>query len=420
MTDKRLRRDIVWNLVPVALLAGVGLGSNFAIFRWWGPDALAIFNLVTTAVFVFAVIGAFGLQFSVLRAVAEAPLDRARIASVVVGALVPNLILAVAVTAGFLLLRGTFAHLLDSPAIAEGMVFAAPGLFCFSINKVLFNVVNGLRRMRAFAVYTSLRYVLIAVGVIAAKQLGFGMGRLPIVWTITECTMFVVLSFELLFTVDIGRASSWRGWMWRHLDFGGRGVLATLAYEINTKLDIWMLGVFGIEKNLIGVYVIAAALNEGATQLAVVLQNNLNPMMAKDLAEDRPKVVAELARRTRRWFVPAFALACAVGTLLFPSALPWLMKDSSIHAGAVPFAVLMGGLVLASPYLPFTQILLMANRPGWHTGFVITVMAINFIGDVVLIPRYGLLGAAIATAAAVVSSAILIRILARGLVRVSI
>ena len=39
------------------------------------------------------------------------------------------------------------------------MLWAAPGLFCFAINKVLFGVVNGLRRMRAFAIYTSLRYI---------------------------------------------------------------------------------------------------------------------------------------------------------------------------------------------------------------------------------------------------------------------
>jgi O-antigen/teichoic acid export membrane protein len=420
MTDRRLRRDIAWNLVPVALLAGVGLGSNFAIFTWWGPEALAVFNLVTTAVFVCAVIGACGLQFAVLRAVAEAPLDRARIASVVVGALVPNVVLAAAITGAFVALREPVSSLLHSKEVGEGMLVAAPGLFCFSINKVLFNVVNGLRRMRAFAVYTSLRYSLIAVGVVVAHVMKLPVGRIAVVWSITECTMFLVLTVELIATVDLSRASSWRGWMRRHLDFGLRGVLATLAYEINTKLDIWMLGAFGIDKALIGIYGIAGALNEGATQLSVVLQNNLNPMMARELAEDRPKAVAELARRTRRWFVPGFTVACALGVVVFPYAIPWLMHDRSLYAGTVPFAILMAGLVLASPYLPFTQILLMANRPGWHTGYVVTVMAINFIADLILIPRYGLTGAAIATAGAVVSSAILIRILARRLVRLPI
>ena len=72
----RLRRDITWNLVPLVLLAGVGLGLSFAISAIWGAGAFGVFDLVRIVFFVFAVIGACGLQFSVLRAVAEAPEDR--------------------------------------------------------------------------------------------------------------------------------------------------------------------------------------------------------------------------------------------------------------------------------------------------------------------------------------------------------
>src|ERR1043165_7640051 len=64
----RLRRDIGWNLVPVALLAAAGLGGG-------------------------------GIQYAVRRAVAEAADDRDRVAAIVVGALVPNLVLAAAATA---------------------------------------------------------------------------------------------------------------------------------------------------------------------------------------------------------------------------------------------------------------------------------------------------------------------------------
>ncbi|CAN5346786.1 N/A [soil metagenome] len=420
MADARLRRDVVWNLVPVALLAGVGLGSNVAIFAWWGSEGLAVFNLVTIAFFALAVVGACGLQFAVLRAVAEDPDDRDRVASVVVGALVPNVVLAALVMLAFLALRGPFSALQHSAAVGEGMLVAAPGLFCFSINKVLFSVVNGLRRMRAFAIYTSLRYAMIAVGVIVAKTTDASIGHIAMVWTIAEGTMLVVLLGELVATVSLRRAHDWRVWTRRHLEFGVRGVLATLAQEINAKLDIWMLGAAGIPKPLVGVYAVAGALSEGATQLSVVLPNHLNPLIAKDIAAGEPGLVAALARRTQRWFVPSFAAACALGALVFPFALPWLMADASLHAASIPFAILMAGLALGSPYLPFAQLLLMANRPGWHTVLVLAVVAINFAGDLVMIPALGLTGAALATALAVVSSAMLVRLLGRRLVGAAI
>jgi len=417
---ERLRRDVAWNLVPVALLAIVGLGVNFAIAAWWGAEALAVFNLVTIAYFVAAVVGACGLQFAVLRAVAEDPGDRARVAAVAVGALVPAAVIAAATTGAFVALRGAVGALHASEAVAEGMLWAAPGLFCFALNKVLFGVVNGLRRMRAFAVYTSLRYVLVAVGLAVARASGASAAHLPAIWTFAEGALFVVLVVELVATVAIFRARGWVAWSVLHLDFGVRGVAATLASEINAKLDVWMLGAFGVAKELVGVYGLAAALNEGAQQLAVVVANNVNPVIARELAAGRTAEVEALARRTRRWFVPALVGAAALGALAFPEVIPRILGDARFAAGAWPFALLMAGLALASPYLPFNQILLMAARPGWHAIYVVAVLAVNFVGDLVLIPRLGVVGAAAACALALVVSALLVRTLARVLAGASV
>src|SRR5262245_7452182 len=128
-TPHRLGRDIAWNVIPVVLLAVVGLGLNIGIGgrAAWGPEALGVFNQVTTAYFGLAVFGALGIQYSVLRAVAAHRADPAKVAAVVVGALVPTVILGAIVTAIFVAGRGAVAALLDSTPVAEGMLWAAPG-----------------------------------------------------------------------------------------------------------------------------------------------------------------------------------------------------------------------------------------------------------------------------------------------------
>jgi O-antigen/teichoic acid export membrane protein len=93
--------------------------------------------------------------------------------------------------------------------------------------------------------------------------------------------------------------------------------------------------------------------------------------------------------------------------------IPPLIGDPAFAAGAVPFAILMAGIALASPYLPFAHLLLMAKQPGWHTVLLVTAIAVNTIGNVVLIPRFGPAGAAVSTAVTVVASALLLRGLAR-------
>jgi O-antigen/teichoic acid export membrane protein len=293
------------------------------------------------------------------------------------------------------------------------MLWAAPGLFCFAINKLLFGVVNGLRRMRALAVYTSLRYLLIAAGLIVARALDVAPAHLAGIWTFTEGTVLLVLLGELVATVALTRAAGWTAWVTRHLDYGARGVIATLAYEINTKLDVWMLGVLVADKNAVGIYALAAALNEGVTQLAVVLQNNVNPVMARLLAGGEIAELHAMVARARRWFVPALIAVAAAAAAVFPSVIPWLIGNPAFAAGALPFAILMVGIALASPYLPFSHILLMAKRPGWHTVLLVVTITVNVIANLVLIPRFGLAGAAASTAGTVVTSSLLLRGLAR-------
>ena len=403
----------MWNLAPVALLAVVGLGMKLLIGRpdWWGKAALGVFNLVTISWFAFGVLGAFGLQFAVLRAIAEDPDDRDRVAAVAAGALIPAVVLAAATTGLYLLLRGPFGAL-QGPAVAEGMLWAAPGLFCFAVNKVLLGVVNGLRRMRAFAIYTSLRYVLIAAGLLLARSLGLSAEQLPGIWTFTEGALLLVLLGELCLTVHLSRGAGWTAWARRHLGFGARGVTATLAAEVNAKLDVWLLGVAATSAE-VGIYALASALYEGVMQLAVVLQNLVNPVLARQISSGAHRDAEAVVRRTRRWFVPALGGAALLGAVLYPLIVPPLVGDPDFLAGAWPFAILMAGVVLASPYLPFTQVLLMASRPGWHTGLTLAATALSFAGNTALIPLLGMRGAALAAAASLALSALLLRTLAR-------
>jgi O-antigen/teichoic acid export membrane protein len=105
--------------------------------------------------------------------------------------------------------------------------------------------------------------------------------------------------------------------------------------------------------------------------------------------------------------------ACAIGALVYPYVIPALTGDASFVDGARPFAILMAGLALASPWLPFGQIMLMADRPGWHTVLMVLVVATNFVANIALIPRFGVDGAAAATSVAVIASALFVRRLAR-------
>ena len=200
--------------------------------------------------------------------------------------------------------------------------------------------------------------------------------------------------------------------MSKHLDYGLRGVASTLAYELNSKLDVWLLGTVMSDER-VGIYSLASVLAEGVIQLAVVVQNNLNPMIARAYAAGKLDEVHALMSRTRRWFVPGLSAICVISAVCYPFVIPLLIGDASFADGATSFAILVGGIALSAPWLAFNQVLLMASRPGWHTIFVLLVVGLNFAGNVLLIPRMGMEGAATATAVTLLLSVILLVRIAR-------
>lgn len=410
---QQLERDVAWNLVPVALLAIVGLGLNFVIGGVWGATGLGVFNQVTTVYMLFAVLGSGGMQFSVLRSVAATPGD---VAAITVGALVPGLVLAALTTVLFVALHRPVAHAVDSDAVGTGMLWAAPGMFCFAVNKLLLAVTNGLGRMRAYALYISARYLLIGVALAGAVAVGSPVERLPLLWSIVEGVLLLVLVAEIAIIVPLRQAGAWRHWAREHIGFGRHSVFSTLAFELNSRLDVWMVGVV-LSDAAVGVYAMAATIAEGSTQIPVAVQSTVNPRIAEALAANRLAEVDTLVRGTRRWFIPLMIAACALGAVAYPVLIPALAGDA-FFAGAWPFAVMMLGIAIVSAWLPFNQLLLMAGRPGWHSVLLAAMIAVNAIGQVILVPLLGLVGAAIAATTAQVAAAVVLRAFVRRLVGV--
>ena len=99
--------------------------------------------------------------------------------------------------------------------------------------------------------------------------------------------------------------------------------------------------------------------------------------------------------------------------MLYPIALELIGARPEFAESRLPFAILVGGIAAAAGYLPFGQMLLMGGRPAAHTALIGSTVLTNVIGNAILIPRYGLAGAAAATAVSMVVSIVLLRVLVR-------
>lgn len=411
---RRFQRDVLWNVASLAVLGVSGIALFSLIGRFYDADTLGAFYQVLSAYIVFSMLAVGGIDRSVLRAVVERSDDRQEGARIALGSLVPALVLALPVSLLFWASGSVLADWLESEAVAQGIEAATPGLFFFALNKVLLGVVNGLRRMRAFAVYQAARYVLILVGLVACVLLEVPGERLPLLFSIAELALFAILAVEVSTQLPWWRARGWLSWSGVHLRYGTKSVLSGVLLELNSKVDVLMLGLFLADFD-VGIYTVAAQLAEGAFQLLVVLQNNYNPLLARHLAGGRLEELRVLVARGRRVAYGLFAAVAVVAVLLYPLAVRLLIDKPEFQASWMPFALLMAGITLAAGYLPFQHALLMGNRPAWHSAYMLLVVGLNAAGNALLIPRYGIEGAALATGLSFVAAAALLYGLARGL-----
>jgi len=411
----RLRRDVAWNVASIAVLGLSGVALNVGIARWYDAAALGVFSQVLAAYVLFSMVAVGGVNLSALKCVAEKPEDKERTTAIVVGSLALALALSATATLAYWFAREPIARMLASPGVAEGMEASAPGLFCFALNKVLLSVVNGLRRMRAFAVYTALRYLLILAGFFAWVRSDPERARgdgLAFVFSFSEGILFLVLAVEVGTKLRFPVGGEWKRWVPVHFAFGVKSFASGILLELNANVDKWMIGLYLVDRD-VGIYAIAAMVAEGVYQLLVVLQNNCNPILARQIAEKDWDGLHALSRRVRGATYAGMAGVTVVAIALFPTAVALLTGKAAFEESLWPFGILMVGILSAAGYVPFGQMLLMGGRPGWHSTLMAATVAVNVVGNALLIPRIGIEGAAAATAVSMFASVLLLKAFVR-------
>jgi O-antigen/teichoic acid export membrane protein len=405
----KFQQDVLWNVASLAVLGVSGIALNVLIGEHYDSATLGVFNQALAAYIFFSQIAVGGINLSVLRSVAEHQGDRPKITSIVIGSLVPTLVLAAVTTLAFYFARHPIAYFLESEDVATGIAAATPGLFFFALNKVLLAVVNGVQRMRAYAIYQALRYALILAGLFLALAIELDGSKLAFVFTFAEGILFVVLAIEVIRQLAFPFDASWKDWTSVHLSYGVRSVLSGVMLELNARVDVLMIGYFMTDAD-VGVYTFAAMIAEGVYQLLVVLQNVYNPILARQIAQRAFGELHAMVVKGRLYTYVVMLVVGVVAVRLYPTVLGILVDKPEFFESAMPFTFLMAGIVLASGYIPFAQTLLMGGHPGWHTGLMAITVLTNVIGNSILIPIYGLNGAAIATAIATVASVFVLKV----------
>lgn len=412
--DQRLRGDVTVGLISLVLVAIAGLAVNTLVGRYYPPEVLGQFSQIFALYALVAQLAAAGCQYSAVKFVAEAHGDVRREALVVVSGLAVTLVTSTVASMAFWGIRQPLADLMRSEPLAVGLAWITPALFMFTINKVAMAVFNGQRRMRLYAGLQAARPVLLMIALGVAVTARVPGPQLPVIFIVAEGLLLMACAIPLLGPLrTVYRMGNEAREVWSHarshLSFGLRSVLSGVLLQLNTRIDVLMLGLWTTD-HVVGLYALAATFSEGLSQLPLLFRRNFNPLLAQLSAGNKTAELQRLIHDGKRYvmlIVGAITILCVA---LFPAWISLATGRLNEYWSSWPMlAILAVGVAGSAGSVAFRQLLLQAGYPGTYTGVLVACCAVNAAINVLLIPLWGGCGAAVATTLAMLASVLVMR-----------
>jgi O-antigen/teichoic acid export membrane protein len=175
--------------------------------------------------------------------------------------------------------------------------------------------------------------------------------------------------------------------------FGLRSYLTVMLQLTERKLDLFLLGWFLPADGAawqIGVYTTAVALAELPRTVSAAVSTVLLPRVAGADARRNAETVPLVSRH-----LTAVNLAFGAALVLVGHPLIGLLYGPEFLPAYLPFLLLLPGVVMAGVWNVFEAEMVGTGRPLRLSMFSGLTLALNFVLNLVAIPRWGIVGAAL-------------------------
>ncbi len=171
-------------------------------------------------------------------------------------------------------------------------------------------------------------------------------------------------------------------------------LMTYIAFLINNSADVFLLKSNNIGTDMVGIYKTCANISMLAATLLVALNTTVQPKITQLFTQNKLDEVQRITNKSSKlifWLsLPVFIIL-----LFFSNQVMWLYGEE-FRKGAICLSVLTIGQIINTICGPVAQLL---NATGHHKQFrnISFVGAIvNIVANLILIPKYGILGSAIA------------------------
>ncbi len=400
-TPKAMARGAAVNLAGAMGAMVLTFFFNFVITHVVPVHGVGLFAIATTVVSLSMVPALLGLETGTVRFVALAAGVRdereasgsMQVSIALVSLTSFGLTLAIWLTAPWL--ATSFFHKPDAASLIRIVALSLPGL---ALGRVLVAGVQGFGVMSYSAWLGPLRAIVNLLTALPLLAIGLNVTGLAWSAAITS-TLIAMVAFVQLLRVDPGVLAPARGhWhVSRMLRFSLPQTLTAALFFTIVWTDTIVLSRYRTAAE-VGIYAIVGRLLNPATLVSTAVGQMFGPRIAAEDARGDRHTLTVMLKRVTYWnttvSAPFFAVMCVLPVPLLALFGP------RYTAGAAALVILGAGQLINTAAGPLGQVINLSGRPYITLANNALVGGINIVVALALIPRYGMTGAALATASA--------------------
>lgn len=394
----------------VNVLGNIGKLSLPAFFvvitRLYGPDVMGMFYLVYTMVDIAITLAVAGLNDGVLMFTArwqeteqrdERYFYRILANGFVVSTFISAVCILLAHFGGALLLKSHYPQ----PGIVEGLqvlVWAIP-FRVFAI--IVIAATKSMIMMKWDAMIQGfLNPVLLLVFSVFFYFFDASIQSLFLAYLVSSIVVAVVAA------AVFARYFSYDKLVREIIHFRALGALYKFALPQNlnmtfntfiTNVDVIMLGYFAFKPEIIGFYAMGAQLVRNIRQIKLVFSGVYAPIISRLFERREHSAINRTFSMISRW-TSAIAFPTTLLLLLFKTELLLIFHASFAEANSAFIFLLVVPPLLSCTVGMAGNILVMTGYSLWNLVNSLSIAGLNVFFNYLFIPRFGLMGAALATA----------------------
>ncbi|RLG31398.1 hypothetical protein DRO03_01220 [Methanosarcinales archaeon] len=391
---KKFALDVGWVFIGSMVVLLLHFLQKPIMARYLGPDGLGLFSIVTMIAGIITLIAGLGINSAVVKYMAEYKDNKGKLSAVFSSAFITVAIFGVVASVVLFAFSDKLAGIFDMPSLSYLLKIYAFVLPFSLMYGVIIGFLNGLREMKYYSLINTLNSIMIFLFILTFLFLGFGvvgavLGDMLALIIVLIIAGIIARKFVHFTITDYRKNTK------KLTSFGSQLMFGNTINIINYQADTLLIAYF-LTVTDVGYYAVAVSMSRFFWRIPQSIQMVAYPATSEYWTKGEIHPLHKMINNSMKYSA-RFLLVIGLGVLFFAKEIIIFLFGQSFLSSVFPFQILVIGTVIYGIVIPIGGTFAGIGRPDLSLKIAAIGATANVLLNVLLIPRFGIAGAAVAT-----------------------